>query len=81
MAGSTQPTVTISERKLETIIRKVVREVVHEELERALKRKPEVVEAWMSDQESPLYQDMVELREDARAGRMKLLTDQEIWEE
>ncbi len=79
MARSTEPTITVSERKLKSIIRKVVREVVHEELEKMLERRPELVEAWMSDPESPLYQEMVELKQNIRAGRTKLLTDEEVW--
>ncbi len=79
MVRSAQTMVKISERKLEALLRKIVRQVVHDELEKTLRRKPELIEPWMSDPESPLYQDMVEIRDDIRSGRMKLLSGKEVW--
>ncbi len=79
MVRSAQAMVKISERKLEALLRKVVRQVIHDELEKTLRRKPELIEPWMSDPESPLFQDMMEIREDIQAGRMKLLSDKEVW--
>ncbi len=78
MARSTQSNITISEHQLETVIRKIVRQVVREEFRRALKQ-PEVVEKWMSNPESPLYQDMLELRREIREGKVELLNDREVW--
>lgn len=79
MARSTHATVTISERQLENVIRRIVRQVVREEFQRALETHPELVEKWMSNPKSPLYQDMLALRRDIRANRVKLLRDNEVW--
>jgi len=79
MARSTQTSITISERQLENVIRKIVRQVVREEFRRALREQPQVIEKWMSNPESPLYQDMVELRREIRESKVKLLNDREVW--
>jgi len=81
MAHSTQTMVTLDIKDLEKIIRKIVRhdvrQVVREELART---GAEVVEPWMSDPESPLYQDMVELGNEMRSGqRPRLLTYEEVF--
>jgi hypothetical protein len=73
--------VTLDIKDLEKIIRKIVRhdvrQVVREELART---GAEVVEPWMSDPESPLYQDMVELGNEMRSGqRPRLLTYEEVF--
>ena len=69
MARSTKTQVTIDLQDLERIIRKIVRsdvrKIVREELART---GAGVIEPWMSDPESPLYQDMVELEQEIRAG-------------
>lgn len=79
MARSTQPTIKINEHQLETVIRKIVRQVVREEFQRALAEYPEIVEKWMSNPKSPLYQDMLALRREVRTGKLKLLSDREVW--
>ena len=81
MTHSTRTMVTLDVRDLEKIIRKIVRhdvrQVVREELART---GAEVVEPWMSDPESPLYQDMLELQNEIRSGRRpKLLTYEEVF--
>ena len=81
MAHSTRTRVTLDIKDLEKIIRKIVRhdvrQVVREELART---GAEVVEPWMSDPESPLYQDMVELGNEMRsAQRPRLLTYEEVF--
>ena len=81
MTHSTRTMVTLDVRDLEKIIRKIVRhdvrQVVREELART---GAEVVEPWMSDPESPLYQDMVELGNEMRSGqRPRLLTYEEVF--
>ncbi|MCI0477978.1 MAG: hypothetical protein L0Y55_17180 [Anaerolineales bacterium] len=81
MAHSTRTMVTLDVRDLEKIIRKIVRrdvrQVVREELART---GAEVIEPWMSDPESPLYQDMLELQNEVRSGRRpKLLTYEEVF--
>ena len=81
MTRSTRTMVTIDLKDLEKVIRKIVRhdvrEIVREELART---GAEVVEPWMSDPESPLYQDMAELAEEIRDGRhSKLLSYKEVF--
>ena len=79
MARSAQATITLSERQLENVIRKIVRQVVREEFQRAFTEHPEVIEKWMLNPKSPLYHDMVALRREIRAGKVKLLSEQEVW--
>jgi len=79
MSRSTEPTVTISERKLEALMRKVVRQAVHEEFEKLVKQRPELVEAWMSNPDSPLYQDMQDLLKRSRKGRAKFHSYDEVF--
>ena len=73
---------TISLHDLEKIISKVVRrdvrQIVREELARA---GAEIVEPWMSDPESPLYQDMQDLLKRSQAGRLKFHTYEEVFGE
>ena len=81
MTRSTRTMVTIDLKDLEKVIRRVVRhdvrEIVREELART---GAEVVEPWMSDQESPLYQEMTELAKEIQGGRHpKLLTYDEVF--
>jgi len=64
-------TITIKKSELETLLRKVVRDEFGKALAQA--------EPWQFDPESPLYQALIEIRKDARAGRVKLLSDKEVW--
>ncbi|MBI5302444.1 MAG: hypothetical protein HY868_09920 [Chloroflexi bacterium] len=81
MTRSTRTMVTIDLQDLEKMIRKIVRhdvrQIVREELART---GAEVVEPWMSDPESPLYQDMQELAKEMRSSHHpKLLTYDEVF--
>ncbi|MBI4670941.1 MAG: hypothetical protein HY741_04630 [Chloroflexi bacterium] len=71
MARSTRTQVTLDLQDLEKIIRKIVRhdvrQVVREELART---GIGVTEPWMSDPESPLYQDMQDLLKRKKEGRL-----------
>ncbi|MBI5303461.1 MAG: hypothetical protein HY868_15110 [Chloroflexi bacterium] len=69
--AATAGMITIKKSELETPLRKVVRDELRNLLAQA--------EPWQSDPESPLYQALVEIRKDARAGRIKLLSDKEVW--
>jgi hypothetical protein len=73
--------VTISERKLEVLMRKVVRQTVREELQKLVKRQPRVIEPWMSNPESPLYQGMQDLLKRKKEGRLKFHTYEEVFGE
>jgi hypothetical protein len=82
MAHSTRTMVTLDLKDLEKIIRKIVRhdvrQIVREELART---GAEVVEPWMSDPESPLYQDMQDLLKRKQEGRLKFYTYEEVFGE
>ena len=81
MTRATQTIITISERKLEALIRKVVRQVVHDELTKLVKEQPLLIEPWMSDPESPLYQGMQDLLKRKKEGRLKFHTYEEVFGE
>jgi hypothetical protein len=64
-------TIVIKKRELKALLREVVRDELRKVLAQA--------EPWQLDPESPLYQALVEIREDMAAGRARLLTDEEVW--
>jgi hypothetical protein len=67
-------TVTISKRQLRTMLREVVREVVHDELTKLASG-----EGWEIEEGSPIWRDLVELREEARKGQIELLTHEQVF--
>jgi hypothetical protein len=67
-------TVTISKRELRTMLREVVREVVHDELTKLASR-----EEWEIEEGSPLWKDLIELRGEAKKGRVQLLTHEQVF--
>ena len=67
-------TLTISKRDLRTMLREVVREAVHDELTKLATR-----EGWEIEEGSPLWKDLVELRREARKGRIRLLTHEQVF--
>ncbi len=67
-------TVTISKRQLRTMLREVVREVVHDELTKLASG-----EVWEIEEGSPLWRDLVELREEARKVDIELLTHEQVF--
>ena len=71
---TTADTVTISKRELRTMLREVVREVVHDELS-----KLAAGEGWEIEEGSPLWEDLVGLSEEARKGRIQLLTHDQVF--
>jgi hypothetical protein len=71
---TTADTLTISKRELRTMLREVVREVVHDEL-----TKLAAGEGWEIEEGSPLWKDLVELRGEARKGRIQLLTHEQVF--
>jgi hypothetical protein len=71
---TTTDTLTISKRDLRTMLREVVREVVHDELTKLATR-----EGWEIEEGSPLWKDLIELRREARKGRIKLLTHEQVF--
>lgn len=67
-------TVTISKRELRTMLREVVREVVHDELTKLVSG-----EEWEIEEGSPLWKDLIELRGEAKKGRVQLLTHEQVF--
>lgn len=70
----TSDSVTISKQELRAMLREVVREVVHDELS---KLAPGV--SWEIEEGSPLWEDLVGLSEEARGGRVELLTHEQVF--
>ncbi len=73
---SAAETIAIKKRELKAMLREVMREVLHEEVGKFL---GDHAESWQYDPESPLFQALLEIREDAKAGRIKLLTHEEVF--
>ena len=72
---ATQETkVTLSVQQLESLIRKVVREELVEFAAQELG-------IFHLDKESPLYEDMEDILERKKAGKLKFYTHEEIWKE
>jgi len=79
MTRSARTMVTVDLKDLEKIIRRVVRHDVREIVRSELARTgAEVIEPWMSDPESPLYQDMQDLLKRKKEGRLKFYTYEEV---
>jgi hypothetical protein len=68
-----QTVASLSLADLEALIRRVVRE----ELARAWEEEEEGV-VYLDD-DSPLYQDMLEIRAMKERGELKLLSHEEVW--
>ena len=72
---TTQETkVTLSVQQLESLIRKVVREELIEFAAQELG-------IFHLDKESPLYEDMEDILERKKNGKLKFYTHEEIWKE
>ncbi|MBI5652484.1 MAG: hypothetical protein HZC40_18860 [Chloroflexi bacterium] len=73
--------IVIKKRELKAMIREILREdvrkIVHDELSKLVIQ----AEDWQMDPESPLYQAMVEIRQDIKAGGVRLLSHKEVWGE
>ena len=72
MTATQESEVTLSVQQLEKLIRKVV----HEELMEFASRQQEAFELHL---ESPLYEDMVDISERRKEGKLKFHTDEEVW--
>ena len=70
-------TIVIKKRELKAMLREVVRDVVRDELRKSAAH----AEPWQFDPESPLYEALLEIREEEKAGSIRLLTDEEVWGE
>lgn len=75
MTRTTTPDViTIRKRELKVLLRQVVREVVRDELSK-FATTPE--EDWELEEGSALWQDLIELKKEAREGRLHLYARKE----
>ncbi len=72
---TTQETkVTLSVQQLESLIRKVVREEL-------IGFAAQELGIFHLDKESPLYEDMEDILERKKSGKLKFYTHEEIWNE
>lgn len=71
---SQETKVTLSVQQLESLIRKVVREELIEFVAQELG-------IFHIDKESPLYEDMKDILERKRNGKLKFHTHEDIWNE
>jgi hypothetical protein len=74
MSRSTSPTVTVALDELEALIRKVVRE----ELAQAMTQEPKLFQL---EPGTSLYQDMEEILQRKAQGRVKLYSNDEVWDD
>ena len=72
------PTNPVSEYagELARILEPLVRRIVREELERVVERQPDT---FVLREDSPLYDDMVELAQMGREGKIELLSYEQVW--
>ena len=69
-------TITISKRELKAMLREVVREVVHDELTKLATK-----EDWEIEEGSVLWEDLVALKKESSAGRLQLLSHEQVFGE
>ncbi len=77
MAQMQIDTLTIQQNEWLTVLREMVREVVREELQRFAVQM--VDEDWEIEENSVLWEDLMALQADKRAGTLKLLTHAEVF--
>jgi len=72
------PTNPVSEYadELARLLELLVRRIVREELERVVERQPDT---FVLREDSPLYDDMVDLARRGREGTVKLFTYEQVW--
>ncbi len=75
---TTADAIVIKKRELKSLLREVVREVVHDELSK-FAATPE--EDWDIEEGSVLWHDLIELKEEARDGRLRLYARKEDFRE
>ena len=66
---TTADTIVIKKRELKALLREIVREAVRDELRKTAAR-PE--KDWKIEEGSVLWEDLLELKEQARQGRLRL---------
>jgi vesicle coat complex subunit len=72
------PQITLRMQDLLNALEPLIRRVVREELTTVRKN---VVNTFYLDPDSPLYEDMEELYQRKAEGKIKLLSDEEVWDE
>jgi len=64
--------------ELARILEPLVRRIVREELERVVENQPDT---FVLREDSPLYDDMVDLARRGREGTVKLFTYEQVWDQ
>ncbi len=62
--------------ELVRVLEPLVRRIVREELERVVERQPDL---FILREDSPLYDDMLELAQMGREGKIELLSYEQVW--
>ena len=75
MLISTQPVSEYAD-ELARVLEPLVRRIVREELERVVERQPDL---FILREDSPLYDDMLELAQMGREGKIELLSYEQVW--
>jgi len=76
MTTTKTKTVTINADELIQLLEPLMRRIVREELAEFIANEPDVLHL---EPGSPLYEDMVTLRHQAKVGQVKLLSYQEVF--
>ncbi|QTA84068.1 hypothetical protein [Desulfonema magnum] len=69
---------TISIEELVNVLEPLIRRVVREELAEAIEKKPDI---FYIEPDTPLYEDMLEIRERKRENDIELYSHKEVWNE
>jgi len=72
---STKPTSAYAD-ELARVLEPLVRRVVREELERIVEREPDI---FILREDSPLYDDMREIKQIGENGKVELLSYEQVW--
>jgi len=75
MLISTKPVSEYAD-ELARVLEPLVRRIVREELERVVERQPDL---FILREDSPLYDDMLELAQMGREGKIELLSYEQVW--
>ena len=78
MSSVTENNLTVSIDEMIDKLEPLLRRVVREELERVIEEKGSIFHL---EPEMPLYQDMQEILQRKKEGKIKLYSDEEVWNE
>lgn len=69
---------TISIKERVNVLEPLIRRVVREELSEVTEKRPNI---FYLEPDTPLYEDMLEIREDKRQKKTELYSHIEVWDE